>query len=264
MKQQTTLTDQLCWKPIKKYLILFGNFLFAPYLKLKLYKFIFTNYLRASKTESLTQVKFLNHVISQVGTYYNPNFYSNPSSLRKYLNAGFLMLQYPNQFSKYLITLSKFNIQTYLEIGTGFGGSFITTVEYLMRLNPSFKYAIGIDVESYRSMHIYATFNKKVKYIVMDSQSPQFKNYINNKPAFDLIFLDGIRSRKRDFEIVKAKAKMIAIHDILEDDLVDAWKIIKNSYSSEYTFLEFTDQYLKNSKFLGIGLSIRKDFDEMK
>ena len=239
------------------------NFIFANYVKIKLYKLIFANYIRNSEKESLLKKEYLNKLISYIATFYsNPNFLCNPF-LQKYLNTGILMYQNPNQFSKYLLTLSKFNIKTYLEIGTFFGGSFITTVEYLMKLNPKFKYAVGIDVNYYISMAIYADSNKKVRYLIMDSQSLAFKNYINRSPNFDLIFIDSDHSYeycKRDFETVKGKAKMIALHDILEKEVDDVWKYIKDSYNNEYTFLEFTNQYLKDGKYMGIGLLIRKDF----
>ncbi|MHA1325410.1 MAG: class I SAM-dependent methyltransferase [Candidatus Helarchaeota archaeon] len=172
------------------------------------------------------------------------------------------MLQYVNQFAKYLMTLSKYNINSYLEIGVSLGGSFITTVEYLMKINPDFQYAVGIDMVNYVSMQIYAKFNKRIDYLLLDTRTPAFKDFIQKSSEFDLVFLDGNKSYRnclRDFEIVRPKARMIALHDILQKEVDAVWKYIKNSYSREYSILEFTDQYLKNGKYLGIGLVIRKD-----
>jgi predicted O-methyltransferase YrrM len=172
------------------------------------------------------------------------------------------MLQYPHQFSKFLITLSQFNIKTYFELGTGLGGSFITVVEYLTKFNPNFQYAVGIDINYYVSMHTYVKFNRKTKYIIIDSQSSAFKKYLRKSPIFDLVFIDSNHLYdycKRDFETLKENAKMIAFHDILEKEVDAVWKYIKEFYSHEYHILEFTDQYLKNGKYLGIGLLIRKD-----
>lgn len=253
---------QTFWKILKKYLILINNFIFANYVQIKLSNFIIANYIRNSKKEHLLNRGYLNELLSRIGLYYNPNFYCNPSFLHKYLNTGLLMLQYPHQFSQFLITLSHYNIKSYFELGTGLGGSFITIVEYLAKFNPNFQYAVGIDINHYVSMHIYSKFNKAIKYLIMDSQSLAFKDYIKKSPMFDLIFIDSNHSYeycKSDFETVKGKAKMIALHDILEKEVDAVWKYIKESYSDEYIFLEFTDQYLKNSKYLGIGLLIRKD-----
>jgi hypothetical protein len=250
------------WRIIRTILILINNLIFTSYVRIKLSDFVFSDYIRKSEKEYLLNEKFLTTLISRIGFHNAPLFTGDLSIVSKYLKTGLLMLQYPKQFSKYLLTLSKFNIQTYLEIGTSFGGSFITTVEYLMKFNPNFKYAVGVDLNHYNSMQIYAKLNKKIKYLVMDSQSSAFKKYIAKSSNFDLILIDGnhsFKNCKSDFETVKGKAKMIAFHDILENEIKYVWEYIKDFYINEYFFVEFTDQYLKEGKYLGIGLIIRKD-----
>jgi hypothetical protein len=131
-----------------------------------------------------------------------------------------------------------------------------------MKLNPNFQNAIAIDRYYYSSMAIYADLNKKVTYLRIDSQSPAFKAYIDGKEELDLVFLDGshlYEGCKSDFDIVKEKAKLIAIHDILQREVDEVWRYIKNSFKDEFIFLEFTDQYLKEGNYLGIGLVIRKE-----
>ncbi len=262
MNKLLAVLTQFFWKHVKIYGILLDNLIFGRYKKFKLYNFVFLNYLRKSEKSHLLKEDYLYKLISQISLHFNPNFYAEFSFLKKYFSTGILMLQYPNQFAKYLITLSKYNIKSYLEIGTGLGGSFITTVEYLMKLNPEFQYAIGIDRLHYISMQIYAQFNDRVDYIIMDTRSSAFKEFIRKCPHFDLAFIDSSKSYEeclRTFEIIKTNIKMVAFHDILQKEVDAVWNHIKDLYSNEYSLLEFTDQCLKRGQYLGIGLIIKKE-----
>jgi hypothetical protein len=73
-----------------------------------------------------------------------------PASLATYLGQGFgwRIWQYPNQFSKYLVFLSSIAppLSSYAEIGCRFGGTFVLTVEYLVRFNPEFGAALAVDL----------------------------------------------------------------------------------------------------------------------
>src|SRR5438045_1902366 len=51
-----------------------------------------------------------------------------PVALYEHTGNGLLYWQYPNQFSKYLVHLSKYKIESYFEIGVRHGGTFIITV----------------------------------------------------------------------------------------------------------------------------------------
>jgi len=65
-----------------------------------------------------------------------------PDELYQFCGRGLHYWQYPNQFSKYLVRLSQFKVESYLEIGVRHGGTFVITVEYLSRFHP-LKCAIG-------------------------------------------------------------------------------------------------------------------------
>jgi len=58
-----------------------------------------------------------------------------PKELSKNFNKGIRFWQYPNQFAPYLKQLSEYKINSYLEIGCRWGGTFILTNEFLNKIN---------------------------------------------------------------------------------------------------------------------------------
>ena len=192
-----------------------------------------------------------------------------PKELQPFCGKGLLSWQLPNQFSKYLVQLSRYKIESYLEIGTRHGGTFIITVETLSRFNP-IKKAIGVDIEYFPSLILYRTMNPKIQYKQMDTQSNKFKKFLKNQLGFDLVLIDGSHKEincQNDFNNIKQKANIIVFHDILDKDLgpIKVWEDIKNNYANEYSFYEYTEQYdsvleYLGVKIFGIGVAVKKNF----
>jgi hypothetical protein len=67
-----------------------------------------------------------------------------PASIQADCGRGLHIMQYPIQFNRYLIDLSKLKIRSYLEVGVRHGGTFVATVEYLNKFYP-LDFAMGID-----------------------------------------------------------------------------------------------------------------------
>jgi hypothetical protein len=196
-----------------------------------------------------------------------------PKELSQYFGAGLglRIWQYPNQFSGYLVELSKQveRINSYLEIGCRHGGTFILTTEFLKSLNPSFIKSTAIDIiplpdflSSYLSNSPYASF------IQVDSSSEQFKTFIENN-FFDLIFIDGNHDYdfvKKDAESTRESCNIQVFHDTVNDACPGVgiyWNELKQTHSELYNFFDFTDQYDSViGNFLGVGLAIRKEFIE--
>ena len=190
-----------------------------------------------------------------------------PSELHKYCGFGLRYWQYPNQFSQYLCFLSNYNISSYLEIGVRFGGTFIITLEYLKRFN-IIKEAIGIDVLLNKSLLKYSKLNNISNFIKIDSISEEFRSLINDK-KFDLVFIDGNHAEnycRKDFNLLKDKSNIIALHDIISDacpEVRKVWMEIKSNYNQEFNFYEFTQQYDSvfkeyGKKYFGVGVAVRK------
>jgi len=190
-----------------------------------------------------------------------PNFGINdenntemPRSLSQYYGKGIKFWQYPNQFSKYLKQLNKYNINSYLEIGCRWGGTFIITNELLKRKNPNVKsYACDLIVmsEILEEYKTYADF-KYIKEFSFKLDKTMVQENI------DLILVDGDHSYegvKKDFDVCKQfNPKYVVFHDIVNKACVGTiqfWEEIKKDYK-HYEYVEQYDEV--DGTYLGIGL----------
>lgn len=220
--------------------------------------------IKQSKLEDLQDTDFLEKLIIKLG--FNTEELREQPKIVKDNGGGLLIWQYPNQFSKYLSLLQKQNIKSYIEIGCRWGGTFVLTNEYLKRFNNIHK-SIAIDIIDSPVVN-YCILNDETQFIKINSQSQEFKNYMNNN-YFDLIFIDGDHNYsgvKNDYEISKNSGKIFVFHDIVNDvvpGVIQFWNELKNNEKDTYDFFEFVEQYEEvwNStyqKFLGIGIAIKK------
>jgi cephalosporin hydroxylase len=177
-----------------------------------------------------------------------------PPHLNDYYGKGLKFWQYPNQFNEYLKKLSTYEIDSYLEIGSRWGGTFIITTEILKLKNNNIKsYACDI-IPMSDVLNEYANFNEFT--YINKSSFDITKSDVNEQ--VDLILVDGFHSYdavKKDFETsLTFNPKYIVLHDIFSDacpDVVRFWNEIKNNYKH----YEYVNQYDNvNGNFLGIGL----------
>lgn len=174
------------------------------------------------------------------------------------LNMGMRLWQYPKQFAKYLVWLSDQKIESYLEIGTRFGGTFLVTVAYLSRFN-QLKTIAGVDLIASKDLTFFAQNNPEFKYLVGSTDSADFTALIEQR--WDLVFVDGDHTNPRlenDWELARKNAKYVALHDISNvhcPDVMKLWEMLSENYS----YVEFTEQYAEvvnrtGCNFLGIGV----------
>lgn len=179
---------------------------------------------------------------------------------------GLRIWQYPNQFSPYmawLVSKAK-QINSYMEIGTRHGGTFVMQVETLRQINPDFKTSVAVDLMDQPDLLT------GYKYRQQDSQSKAFSQWVS-KQFFDCIFVDGDHSYegvKRDAESTIQRCNIQVFHDISSDSCSDVgiyWQEHKTSHNATHGFVEFVDQYDSvQGSFLGIGVAYRKDWIVLK
>jgi cephalosporin hydroxylase len=222
------------------------------------------NLIKSSKLEDLEDNNYLENLIVKLG--FNTEILREQPQIVKENGGGLLIWQYPNQFSKYLCLLRKHNIQSYIEIGCRWGGTFVLTNEYLKIFNIVNK-SVAIDIID-SPVSKYCMNNNETEFIKINSNSQEFKNYISNN-KFDLVFIDGDHSYagvKNDYEVSKNSGKIFVFHDIVSDacpGVVQFWNELKNTETETYDFFEFTEQYNDvwndtKQQFLGIGVAITK------
>ena len=240
-------------------------------LKIKILDLTQINEIKTKKIDYLSNPKLLESELLPKLGFNDESISLFHKELHTYCGRGLLSWQYPNQFSKYLVQLSKLKIETYLEIGVHYGGTFIITIEYLNKFHP-IKEAVGIDIFLFPFLKLYKKMNPKVVHFMqIDSQSSQFKEFINNYPGFDLVLIDGNHEEdacRNDFETVKDKANIVVFHDIIDNywtGVNKVWNEINGEYSNEYNFFSYIDQYDSITKktgksFIGIGVAIKKDY----
>ena len=183
------------------------------------------------------------------------NLHEMPTELSEYYGKGLKFWQYPNQFSKYLKQLSKYKINSYLEIGCRWGGTFIITNE-ILKLNDGAIKSYACDLipmcDILNEYKLYSDFT-----YIQESSSNLTTNNVCEQ--IDLILIDAEHSYnavKNDLEIAKQfNPKYIVFHDITSDVCPGVgmfWNEIKN----DYKHYEFIEQYnsVVVGNYLGIGL----------
>jgi hypothetical protein len=225
--------------------------------------------IRSKDTAFLSQAGQLEHnLLPQLGLN-NELLYQMPEELHPYTGKGLRFWQYPNQFSQYLVLLSKLKISSYLEIGVRHGGTFLITVEYLQKFQPLQK-AVGVDLGYAPSVALYAKQHKHCRFFQADTQTERFKDMLKKEGGFDLVLIDGNHEEvecRNDFLAVKDRAGIIVLHDISSvicPGVQKLWSQIK-AQPDIYICFEFTEQYASvqqrtGQTFFGIGVSIKKEY----
>lgn len=181
---------------------------------------------------------------------------------------GLFYCQYPIQFAKYLVLLSKLRIDTYMEIGVRHGGTFVITTEYLKKFNSKVKtYAIDIGYSPTLAKH-YNSENSK--FIKINSLTSEFRKFLNEISQIDFVLIDADHSEqgcRYDYNSVHNNASIIALHDISNDNCPGVnkiWNEIKE-HQTKYVCFEFIEQYeeikkRENKNYLGLGVAVKKDY----
>jgi len=217
----------------------------------------------------------LSVISSGLYPFLEEHMYEYPMYLRPYCGRGVGMWQYPNQFAKYLNNIRHFPISHYVEIGTGAGGTFIFTTEFLKTYNPSL-FSVGVDIQEIGRPYAYreevSPYDGNFLSYILSHPNTGFLqgeaiNYLTRFPdsIIDLLLIDGDHSYagiKRDFELLLHRSKLLVFHDIVSiycPGVVQFWNELKSNYS--HHIIEYIDQYpmyynVSQERFLGIGVLV--------
>jgi len=227
-----------------------------------------TELIRGASREALSDPSYLEHELLPRLGLNDENLHEIPPSLHRYAGYGLLHWQFPNQFSRYLAELSRYPIESYLEIGTHHGGTFVITIEYLSRFHP-IRRALGVDLGRSRSLERYAAMREDVTILQASSQSDEFRASLRARRPFDLALIDGDHSAegcRSDFELVSEHARILVFHDIVSDSVPgvgEVWHEVKHAHADRFRFLEFTEQYAEQqevgTRWFGLGVAIPLD-----
>jgi len=226
------------------------------------------NLIRDANISDLKNSAFLEHIICELGLFPKSQkaLEQFPKSLHQYCNKGLRIWQYPNQLADLAIKLSKYKINSYLEIGCAAGGTLIFLHEYIKRFNSIKSIGIEVSIRGNQGKESLSDCND-IKIIIMHSN--KYMRNLDKNINFDLIMIDADHSYsavKNDWNNVSNRCKAVIFHDIVNQSCkgtVKFWKEFKSKYSDTYDIYEYNQQYeevLQRTKmtFLGIGLAIKK------
>ena len=173
-------------------------------------------------------------------------------------------VQYPNQFAPYLHFLSSLDVDSYIEIGCRFGGTFLLTVEYLSRFR-TLGTAVAVDIAP--SPVEYACLSDRLtcEFVLADSSTDEFRRYLGDT-NFTLAFIDGDHSYegvRRDYLLMRERAKVLVFHDVASSSVPGVgrlWREVKSE--GDFEIHEFIQQYPDvrargGGRFFGIGVAVR-------
>lgn len=211
-----------------------------------------------SPKRALENIEFLKGIIRSYGLYYDgKNLYGNENQYIRGNHIGGLW-QEPTQFCRFLLFLLNFRINSFLDIGTFYGGSAAIITSYLQKFNPDFQRAITIDPFLHFREAEQVCAKLSLEYVPAVSDS-----FIGQR--FDLCFIDGDHNygaALADYNNVGQWSKVCAFHDInhkyIAEDVshqggpIKLWNELKK-VGGPAMFKEFLNHTLDDN-IMGIGV----------
>lgn len=191
-----------------------------------------------------------------------------PKDFEPYMGWGIKFWQNPRQLSKLITQIRNYEVNSYLEIGVRWGGTFIIMNEVLKHTDPYIQSFANDFIEESEILKTYqkmfSVHGHGFSYLRMDSNFPYFFYNIGPmihkpQPTIDMVFIDGCHMYwciKEDYQrALNLGAKYIIFHDIVSQTSKPsaiAWNDIKKKHRKTY---EFIDQYDSiKGKYMGIGV----------
>jgi hypothetical protein len=210
------------------------------------------NLIRLLPLEQLRNPEIVINLIRSFGlVQWGPPVFGDDEAFRNRAVDMAGIYQIPAQLAGALIYLSRFEINSYAEVGVFQGGNFLFVSEYLRRFNPGIK-CTGIDPTNYLNPEIAAIISGQ--------------EWMNFRPAtsealtgvrFDLVFIDGDHESGwvvRDWNNLGRHAKICMFHDVQETtcpEIIAFWGKLKKTEGKQV--VEFLD-HTSRIPLQGIGI----------
>lgn len=167
-----------------------------------------------SKEDLINEKLLTEFLLKQVGIGFRDRDFSIAEG--EYLpTRGMKIKIWPDELARFLIFLyeHKHMINSYIEFGTGTGGTFYVIDSYLRTINPEMGRSVTIDKKKNAPWRFneYKSKHPEVEFLRIRTQ----EFYIDQ--PYDLCFIDADHSYKQvklDYENMKDHCRVIAFHDI--------------------------------------------------
>lgn len=180
----------------------------------------------------------------------------------KYCDCGLRTWQEPKQFGDLLHFLHEYlsnnQINSYLEIGSRHGGTFIWIDSMLRAFNSNINsYAVDIAIYG-ETLKAYQEYTNNINFIKADSTDPVLWTKLPN--TIDMILVDGNHAYEYAladyYNSLYKKPKLILFHDINNETcpgIIRLWKEIIEHKTKNIDYYEFITE---NCAYYGIGVYI--------
>lgn len=176
------------------------------------------SYFLSLNQEEISSQKFLTEfILKKIGVSFRKyDFFIKKND---YLKGGYQIKILADELARFLLFINehKNEINSYLEFGTGTGGSFYTIDSYLRAINPNMGNSCTVDrIKKYPQQ-----FEEYKKCSPLANYSGNRTENFKMDKKYDLCFIDANHrygAVKKDYERVKDNCRFIAFHDILTVD----------------------------------------------
>ncbi len=200
--------------------------------------------------EDIADTKKLEDIIADFGLNIIDDVQNDFSPEHKHKWHGMRIWQQPCQFAPFLQFLYdiRSEINSYLEIGCAYGGTFYVIDSFLRALNPTFTGSTALDI--YRAIMGWEMYRNEfwtVDFVQAESLDWDIQKH------YDLIMVDTNHQYDqtvKEYEKYKPWCKYMMFHDILWIDVKKFWGEIKQNHQH----WEFVQQPPHRTDSMGIGL----------
>ncbi len=214
--------------------------------------------LNTSKSDDLRDVAYVAQLICRAGVVFDERALYGVDN--RFMTSGpFGLWQIPTQLARCLVELSRYEIGSFIEIGTWLGWTVTFVSAYLRRFNPWLA-ATTVDVGDCRAFFR----NLLIPMRVHQGTSEDFRGQ-----RFNLVFIDGDHSYRgcaADYDNLGRHADICMFHDVNDRFVAEYipneggvprfWVEVKAAVSPADRVFEYLD-HSESDRIMGIGLIVR-------